>query len=437
MIETLRTWRLLRSLRSSSTRSPEDLTELQEELLRTAVANAYENVPFYRRVWDEKEFDPACFRGLGDLVRMPIVGGRELKEAAKQGEFLARGVKLSRCVKFPTSGWSGAPLEIWRSPLEQRLWRAAGLRVLFEHGFRWRDATVQFDAPPARPHFLQRLGISRTTWIPSTLPIDQELDTFIEASANVVVGTPTVLRRVCGALETTRRKWTQPRIVFCQGEVLDAETRRTVKRVLGADPLSLYGLTELGYVAWQCEERHWMHVNADLFLVEVLRDGRPASPGELGTIVVTDLRGRSMPLLRYDTGDLAIAAAGKCPCARRLPVLGTIEGRAQASALLADGRIVTTRAIVDHLAGSLPLDEYRLHQETPKRFRLTLAPSAVADGGVATDRSPVRIDNGVTVRRLRELLGDVEISIDLASSRQSEGGHKTHAISSAVPIQVR
>lgn len=43
----------------------------------------------------------------------------------------------------------------------------------------------------------------------------------------------------------------------------------------------------------------------------------------------------------------------------------------------------------------------------------------------------------LTRRRLRELLGDVEISIETAQSWQSERAQKTHAISSAVPIRLR
>ncbi|MGH9389079.1 MAG: phenylacetate--CoA ligase family protein [Vicinamibacteria bacterium] len=437
MIEAMRTQRLLWSLRASSGRSPGHLQELQEGLLRKAVANAHANVPFYRRVWDERGFAPADLRCVEDLTRMPIIGGLEVRKAVQRGELAAKDVDPSRCVVFSSSGWSRAPIHVRRGSVERSLWRAAGLRMQFEHGFRWRHATVQFDSPPAPPHVLQRLGISRTTWIPRTMPIEQQLATFVEARAHVVVGTPTVVRRLCRALETTGRRWTRPQRVFCQGEMLDAETRGAVERVLGVNPLNLYGLTEVGYVAWQCEEREGLHVNAELFLVEVLRDGWPAAPGELGTIVVTDLRGRTMPLLRYDTGDLAVAAGGPCPCARSLPLLGSIEGRAQASALLADGRIVTPRALVDHLAGTLRLEEYRLHQETRSRFRLELAPSALVDRGVASNAGHPPCDKDAVLRRLRELLGDVEVSIVVAASWPDHAADKTHAISSAVPIQFR
>ena len=155
--------------------------------------------------------------------------------------------------------------------------------------------TLRFDSQAAPSHPLQRVGISRTVWVPVELSPDEHVRRLQEVRPDVVVGTPTILRGVCKAWNDSPPR---PRIVFSQGEVLDAGTRATIERVFEASPVDLYGLTELGYVAWQCELRDALHVNTAAFLVEVLRDERPAAPGELGRVLVTDLRGRLMPLLR-------------------------------------------------------------------------------------------------------------------------------------------
>jgi phenylacetate-CoA ligase len=119
-----------------------------------------------------------------------------------------------------------------------------------------------------------------------------------------------------------------------------------------------------------------MHLSTDLCLVEVRRNGRKAEPGELGAIVLTDLRGRAMPLIRYDTGDLAIAGGGECPCGRSLPLIQSMEGRARASVTLPDQSVLTTRTILDHLSRALPPDHYQVHQESPARFQIRVAPTA-------------------------------------------------------------
>ena len=43
-----------------------------------------------------------------------------------------------------------------------------------------------------------------------------------------------------------------------------------------------------------------------------------------------------MPLIRYDTGDLAQAVEGPCPCGRTLPSFGEIAGRYRRFAGLPD-----------------------------------------------------------------------------------------------------
>jgi phenylacetate-coenzyme A ligase PaaK-like adenylate-forming protein len=291
-------------------------------------------------------------------------------------------------VAFPTSGFSRDPLEVPRGAAEARRWRAVALRTWFEHGYRWRDSTVHFDTHPGPPHPLQRLGIGRTTWIPPDLDSARLVARFAAARADFVTGTPTALRRLCRALPAPA---TQPRVVFAQGEVLDAATSAMVERTLGVAPIELYGLTETGYVGWQCELREHLHVNADSCLVEVLVEGRHAEPGEVGSVVVTDLLGRTAPMIRYDTGDLAAAAEGPCPCGRSLPLLGRVAGRA--SAALGG---VNTRELVDHLAPLAAPDRYQVHRR-PEGLELRPAP------GVE--------DAGALAARLADLLGGASVEV--------------------------
>ena len=80
----------------------------------------------------------------------------------------------------------------------------------------------------------------------------------------------------------------------------------------------------------ECEAHRGHHVNAESYIVEIVRDGRPAAPGEVGEVLVTDLTNFSLPLIRYALGDLATATDQRCPCGRGLPLIGPIQGRMQA-----------------------------------------------------------------------------------------------------------
>lgn len=418
MIESLRTWRLLRELRAPP--GAGQLAALQDRLLRAAVAHAHAEVPFYRRLWDAEGFDAPGFGGLRELARIPVVPTGAARAAIESGELLAEDADLRGAAQFRTSGASGRPLAVPRGAVEQRLWRATGLRAWLEHGYRWTDVTLRFDSQSAPSHPLQRLGLSRTVWVSNELPLEERLAQLTAARPEVVVGTPTVLRRVCALAAEQGTLRARPRIVFSQGEILDAAARALVEDVLGVAPVELYGLTEVGYVGWQCERREALHVNADVQLVELLRDERTAAPGELGRVVVTDLRGRTMPLLRYDTGDLAVAPQDDlCACGRPLPLLGRIEGRARGALVRSDRRVLTTRDIVETLGGLLAPDRFRVEQDNMGRARLEVAPGENGEAAAAA---------------LEALVGEGPIPVDGPLSPPRDGAEKTHAVRSQAPL---
>src|SRR5690606_9530474 len=63
----------------------------------------------------------------------------------------------------------------------------------------------------------------------------------------------------------------------------------------------------LGVLANQDPSGEFFHLNQANYFIEILKQDsqEPAELGELGRIVVTDYFNMSMPLVRYDIGDLA------------------------------------------------------------------------------------------------------------------------------------
>jgi phenylacetate-CoA ligase len=86
-----------------------------------------------------------------------------------------------------------------------------------------------------------------------------------------------------------------------------------------------YGHPECRGVGYECQAGDGHHVTAESYIVEVLCGARPANPGEVGDVVITDLDGFSVPLIRYRIGDRAIAAADPCACGRGLLRIRPVE----------------------------------------------------------------------------------------------------------------
>jgi phenylacetate-CoA ligase len=96
--------------------------------------------------------------------------------------------------------------------------------------------------------------------------------------------------------------------------------------VFGVEVSDNYGSTE-AFLAWECPLGSY-HINAEHVIVEIVdENGHPVAPGKLGRVLVTTLHNRLMPLIRYEIGDYAFAAANGCRCGRTLPCIGAVGGR--------------------------------------------------------------------------------------------------------------
>src|SRR5262249_37772135 len=146
------------------------------------------------------------------------------------------------------------------------------------------------------------------------------------------------------------------------------------------------------------------HVNDGYYYVEVVRDGRHVAPGELGHLVVTTLQ-ESLPIIRYETNDLVIAAGPEsCKGGSGTPRGASFEGRRQDILVSPDGMPRTERQVDDALALVDGLRFYQVTQSAPARLSLKV----VADP--SSNAAQVRSQAG---EALRSVMGPgAEIRVD-------------------------
>ena len=149
----------------ASSRTPADrLARIQERRLERLLLHAYERVPLYRVLYDKHGFHPTDFGGLEDLRAVPVLT-KERLEASSPLERVAAGIDPERCRTVATSGSTGVPLRIYLGPYEERLQRVAAWRILFEHGFRWRDRTLEIRHTRGPCFIVQKFGVAPKTWL--------------------------------------------------------------------------------------------------------------------------------------------------------------------------------------------------------------------------------------------------------------------------------
>jgi phenylacetate-CoA ligase len=334
-------WRSHRTTRDA-------LLAFQDVQLRRLVAHAWANVPRYHRLFEHHGLRPDDVRGRADLARIPITTRADLQGAAPQ-DLVARGARLDRLDLHATSGSTGMPLRVWRSPFEARLRQAFRMRTLRHFGVRPRDRQVGVGL--VRPHIAadggrlaglaRRLGFFHRATVDMRLDDERIAEALAHLRPDVLLGYASVLDHVAAVLGAGDLRRIRPRLIVSGAEVLIPAMRERIERTFRVPVCDWYGSHELGLIAWQCGRSPAHHVADDNVLLEVLgADGRPAAVGEPGEVVATSLHAFAMPVIRYRLGDVVTRGPAPCRCGQPYATILTIEGRMPDYLPLANGRTV-------------------------------------------------------------------------------------------------
>ncbi|MGH7222908.1 MAG: phenylacetate--CoA ligase family protein, partial [Gemmataceae bacterium] len=156
----------------------------------------------------------------------------------------------------------------------------------------------------------------------------------------------------------------RPHGLVTSAEVLEADERRLLEDVFGCPVFNRYGCREVGMVASECPAHSGLHVMAEGLYLEIETPSGPAAPGEMGSILVTDLLNHAMPLIRYRIGDLGAWASGTCPCGRGLPRLERVAGRVTDFLVGCDGRLVSGVYLATYVVAQRPtLGQVQIRQQ--------------------------------------------------------------------------
>jgi phenylacetate-coenzyme A ligase PaaK-like adenylate-forming protein len=79
----IRPYKIFRELRKNLWLKTSELKEIQEEKLKTLLTHAYQNVPFYRRLFDSVGLKPEDIKDSEDLYKIPTITKSQIKNNKK------------------------------------------------------------------------------------------------------------------------------------------------------------------------------------------------------------------------------------------------------------------------------------------------------------------------------------------------------------------
>jgi len=331
------TMRCLRELEESQWWTRERILELQNERLRYLVKYAYDSVPYYRRVFDERGLKPDDIKTSHDLVKLPVLTKQLIRR--NFDEITASGFPAGERVKLSTGGSTGEPLLFYSTrhchinlsfAARQRGYSAIGfklgdkharLSIRYGHETRneklWKTAIEFF----RRQLFLDVHELSADTMPHLAGRIERFQPKFIRSA-------PEVIEELARFIKAQGKRTLRPKAIVTGAAQLYDYQRDLFREVFGCDTYDYYGAVEQHTIACECPQHSGYHIAAEHVVVEIVDDeGIPVPSGEEGRIVITNLYNYAMPFIRYEVGDVGVASDRTCPCGRGLPLLQAVSGR--------------------------------------------------------------------------------------------------------------
>ncbi len=332
----------LEQLERSEWCSLDELGALQTTALRKLLDHAFNHTPHYRRRFEERALQPGDIRTIDDLRKLPLLTRGEATDSFD--DRMSSAEPLARIHKM-TSGTTGRPLafaydvgsEYWRQATKLRGYGWAGYRP-GDRSLHFWGAIAAVQAPPWKKKVKASLDhlMRREHYIDCADHSEEALSSVVrylrELRPKVIVcyahAGAALARHI---VETRCRDWEDIPVISAAERLFPAE-RDVMMEAFGPGIFDTYGSREVMLIAAECRAHRGLHVSMENLAVEiVVRQGdseRPASPGEVGEVVVTDLHNYGAPFIRYVNGDLAVAMpAVRCACGRALSRLRGIEGR--------------------------------------------------------------------------------------------------------------
>ena len=357
-------------------RSRRAVERYQDKALRRLIDHCYALVPFYRRYFERHGLGPQDVRTVADLLRLPPIARRELQEAPIQDR-LASGVELSACHVYETSGSTGEPLRIARTPHEDARIFGRRLRAQILAGLRPWHLRVNIGSP-RRIFGWHRIGAFPIQTVPNLPPHHDLLERVAALEPDVLVVTPESLDLLVEQAPHAPRLGLAH--IFSGANQLPGSVRRRAIETFEAPLTDFYGTTECSLVAWECRRCGSYHTSDDSVIVEVIRDdGSEAAPGEEGELILTVLHSLAMPFVRLRLGDRVRRPFAPRACAVRFGSLESIEGRIIDYLLFPDGKTLAPFRILAAMDEVEGVARWELEQRDERQLDLRFEPLPGAD----------------------------------------------------------
>ncbi|MEY1579177.1 phenylacetate--CoA ligase PaaK [Providencia manganoxydans] len=315
--------------------SRDEIEALQLSRLKWTLTHAYENVPMYRKKFNDAGVHPDDFKQLSDIEKFPYTTKQDLRENYPFDTF---AVPMNQIIRIhASSGTTGRPtvvgytqqdIDNWADLIARSL-RSAGagkgdkIHVAYGYGLFTGGLGAHYGA--------ERLGAAVIPM--SGGQTEKQAQLIADFKPDVIMVTPSYCLSIIDELEKIMggdASKCSLRLGVFGAEPWTEALRTEIETRLGIKALDIYGLSEVmgPGVAMECADsgESGPTIWEDHFYPEIISPDtlQPLAAGDNGELVFTTLTKEAMPVIRYRTRDLTHLMPGVNRHMRRI---GKITGR--------------------------------------------------------------------------------------------------------------
>lgn len=423
----------LRELKQTQWLSSGEIKKIQWMKLKKILEYTYTNVSYYHRMFKTLNMTPKDIVNPRDFRKLPIIDKETIRN--NLNAFVSSNYEKKDLVEHFTAGSTGENLRFFlhnknmehRLAVEFRGDQWAGLYIGDKQARLW-GAPI---ADPFQTTFKGKFNnlifrqLLLSSYNLSKESMHEYTKKLLQYKPKTIFGYSSSLYLFARFLDENKIEGIKPKSVVSTAEVLYDYQRELIESVFGCKVFNRYGCNEFSVIAQECSEHSGMHISAEHVYVECLKDdGKPASPGERGELIITDLDNYTFPFIRYRIGDISILSNRECPCGRGLPLLGNVEGRVWDVIVGANGNLLIGGFYL--VKGIEGIKQFQILQEKLGEIIIKLV----------IDESFIEKEKYKLLKRIYEVFGeDMKVEIRLMDEIPlSKSGKRRFVISKVSPF---
>lgn len=323
-----------------------------------------------------------------NITEYPILTRRELQVNRYNmfSDGFSEKYYSKKLIRTHTSGSSGEPVNVY---WDQRDYNYATMQL-------WRVRKKYYGISPSdrvlkisldlvvegnkHIYFKDNVMLVSALVFNDVLEIQKTIDLIEKFSPEWIFTYPHILDMLCDCYSENPNKIpSKLKYIETIGERLDDELRKRSQELFNVPVKNFYGSEETRVIGYECP-LGTMHIFSDNVFVEISKNECEdyQSKNLRGSLLITSLSNRAMPIIRYELGDyIELVEEFECDCGECSPIIKSIGGRINESFNI-NGKHVDSLLLKDiihklnnHYAD--PIERYRfLYYKSKKSLQVYL-----------------------------------------------------------------